>query len=134
MFLNKRQRSLPHTIQEIEGAATATKAAIKHFNAKAKPNQLLTVMVGVDNTAAQKNLSKPGNNPSMVAALEVLARTRNMTVSGLYVNKDYMDNQSNIDELGRRVAGRHPEDWGLKPKLVRRILNLLQHPFHPLKG
>jgi hypothetical protein len=136
-YLDKRQQSLWHTPQELEGVCFATLSALQsNPELRAPSNNPVPLPMGTDNTAAQKNINKPGSKVSMVAPMipvALAARSRNMIPVGVRMSKHYMDLESKCDEIGRRVSSHHPEEWGLIPKLIKRATQLLGLPLRTHK-
>ena len=127
--LSPQERGMHHTVQESVGTNHVAMAAILQLDLRGSPDLPVRLSSGNDNSAAVKNISKPGNKPQMVlhqVETQLEARARHVIVVGQKQSKYFMDHQTNIDWDGRRLY-RYP-DLGLHPQLVQLAATLLGKP------
>ena len=127
--LSPQERGMHHTVQESVGTNHVAMAAILQLDLRGSADLPVRLSSGNDNSAAVKNISKPGNKPQMVlhqVETQLEARARHVIVVGQKQSKYFMDHQTNIDWDGRRLY-RYP-DLGLHPQLVQLAAKVLGKP------
>ena len=119
------ERTKHHTPQELQAAMTVVLGHVRALNlVGTNPKHPDVVQVNNDNTAAVRNLTRPGSKPSMVDPqidTRTDLRNRNIVIVGGYASKHYMDVTSQCDWNSRRDL-RYPE-WMLCPQTLHRALN-----------
>ena len=116
-------KSAHHTPKELIGVALAAEAGIRHFDVKASAPTAIAIEIRNDNTAAVKNLRRPGGKASMVLPqlpLIVEAATRGIMITASHQGKDFMDNLSQCDSMGRTLY--KGSDLGVLPSLMRQAI------------
>lgn len=120
--------SVHHTVQECAGAARAAVSALRYLDIRGTESAVPSIVkVGNDNTAAIKNLNKPGGKPQMVEPtleLQIEARRRRLVVVAGYLTKHFMDRVTRIDFDSRPKF--HMGDLGLNPAVLQRASSMLQ--------
>ena len=124
------ERKLHHTIQESVGTNEVAGAAIIELDLQGTPSKPAILSSGNDNSAAVKNINRPGNKPQMVlhqVKTVMEARRRHVIIVGQKESKYYMDHQSNINWDGRKQYRYH--DLGLQSGLVAEAARVLGVPW-----
>ena len=124
---DSERHGVHHTVQECAGTARAAMTAIRHFDLQGTDTKVPSVLkVGNDNTAAIKNLNRPGSKPQMVQPtleLQIEARKRKLVVVAGYLTKWFMDRVTRIDFDSRPRY--HMSDLGLNPSVLQCALERL---------
>ena len=125
--MTAEERKLWHTHKELLGGPQIAQAVMQQYDIRGEPARPSVVMLKNDNTAAVKNINKPGKKPQMVEPQIPMIKeafARNLIIQAEHCGKYYMDILSNVDYNGRKQL--HHGEFMLRQQLVEDVLAALR--------